>query len=565
VVTGNARRAPAGRQGGARGAPDHVNITGTGIDSGSADAAPLNRAERRQVDVIRRFGTVGALLLATGSLGAAASPVFNPLTTVPVLGLFSRMPTVALSLAFAGMAMIVLGWLWLGRFVRPGRPRLISRSQLKRALLTWTVPLLFVPPMFSKDVYSYLAQSKIASLGLNPYRLGPAVALGVADPLTRGVPTIWRDTPAPYGPLFITVGRLVTALSGDHVVTGVYLQRLLELIGIALIVWATPRLAQRFGVPKVSALWLGVGNPLVLFHLIIGAHNEALMIGLMLAGFELAIRHLPRVRPGEAIPPVTRAELLWLVAGTGVITLGALVKISAAPALGFLAVMVARRWGGRFRHLVAAAAFLFVVFAVITVAMSLGTGLGFGWVTTLNTNGVVKSWESPMTGLGLLAGALGVLFGLGDHTDSTIGIMRAIGEVASVVIAAKLLWDTWKGKLQPMIGLGLCLGAVVLLGATVQAWYLLWAVVPLAAGTGASGFRTFATWLSAAVAMIVPPTGGSFDGHTYILPDAYAAAVLVLVVAVLVVRRSVPLLPWRDPAAYPVVLSATAGSDPDAA
>jgi alpha-1,6-mannosyltransferase len=570
VVTGNARRASAGRTAGPRRAPDHDNTATTGFDSTSG---PLNAIERHQVDVIRRFGTVGALLLATGSLGAAASPVFNPLTTVPVLGLFSRMPTVALALAFAGMAMIVLGWLWLGRYVRPGRPRLISRGQLKRALLTWTVPLLFVPPMFSKDVYSYLAQSKIASLGLNPYRLGPAVALGVADPLTRGVPTIWRDTPAPYGPLFITVGRVVTALSGDHVVTGVYLQRLLELAGIALIVWATPRLAERFGVPKVSALWLGVGNPLVLFHLIIGAHNEALMIGLMLAGFELAIRQLPRVRPGDAIPPATRAELLWLVAGTGVITLGALVKISAAPALGFLAVMVARRWGGTFRHLVTAAAVLFVVFAAITAAASLGTGLGFGWVTTLNTNGVVKSWESPMTGLGLLSGALGVAFGLGDHTNATIGIMRVIGEVASVVIAVKLLWDTWRGRLQPMIGLGLCLGAVVLLGATVQPWYLLWAVLPLAAGTGASGFRTFATWLSAAVAMIVPPTGGSFDGHTYILPDSYAAAVLVLVVAVLLVRRSVPLLPWRDPAAAPpaptapgtTALATTPGTDPDAA
>lgn len=517
--------------------------------------------------VIRRFGMVGALLLAAGSLGAAASPVFNPLTTVPVLGLFSRMPTVALALAFAGMAMLVLGWLWLGRFVRPGRPRLATGAQLRRTLLTWTVPLLFVPPMFSKDVYSYLAQSKIAALGLNPYQLGPALALGVADPLTRGVPTIWRDTPAPYGPLFITLGRLVTGLSGDHVVTGVYLQRLLELIGLALIVWATPRLAGRFGVPKVSALWLGVGNPLVLFHLVIGSHNEALMIGLMLAGFELAVRHLPAVRPGHPPPPVTRSELLWLVAGAGVITLGAAVKVSAAPALGFLAVMVARRWGAKFRHLVGAAVLLLVVFGAITVAASLGTGLGFGWVTTLNTNGVVKSWESPMTGLGLLAGALGVVFGLGDHTNATIGIMRAIGEVASVVITVKLLWDTWRGRLQPMIGLGLCLGAVVLLGATVQAWYLLWAVLPLAAGTGASGFRTFAMWLSAAVAMIVPPTGGSFDGHTYILPDAYAAAVLVLAVAVFAVRRSVPLPPWRDPDAVTVRTArpATGGSTPPTA
>lgn len=522
-----------------------------GSDTADEPAPALDEIERGQLDVIRRFGTIGALLLVVGSLGAAAAPVFNPLTTVPVLGLFSRMPTVALSCAYSGMLMIVIGWLWLGRFVRPGRPRLISRAQLRRTLLTWTAPLVLVPPMFSMDVYSYLAQSKIAALGKNPYLLGPATALGVGDPLTRGVPNIWRDTPAPYGPFFITVGRGITALSGDHVVTGTYLQRLLELAGLAMIVWAVTRLARRFGVPEVSALWLGVANPLVLWHLVIGSHNEALMIGLMLAGFELALRRMPTVRPGEPIPPVTRPEILWLIAGAAVITLGAAVKVSAAPALGFLGVMVARRWGAKPRHLVVAAALLGVVFGAIMVATSVGTGLGFGWIGALGTNGVVKSWMSPMTALGYLAGGLGVAFGLGNHTDNAITIIRLIGELASVVIMVKLLWDTWKGRLQPMIGLGLCLGAVVLLGATVQPWYLLWAAIPLAAGTGASGFRTFATAISAVVALLVPPTGGPFDGHAYELPFSFIAALLVVFAALFLVRGKVPLLPWRDPAAAP--------------
>ena len=33
-------------------------------------------------------------------------------------------------------------------------------------------------------------------------------ALGVDDPLTRSIPNIWRDTPAPYGPLFLIMGIL---------------------------------------------------------------------------------------------------------------------------------------------------------------------------------------------------------------------------------------------------------------------------------------------------------------------------------------------------------------------
>ncbi len=88
-----------------------------------SSTAPLDTRERRQLDVIRRFGTVGALLLAAGSLGAGAAPVNNPVWGLPVFGLFSRMTTVSLAIAFAGVFMIVLAWLGLGRLALPGRAR----------------------------------------------------------------------------------------------------------------------------------------------------------------------------------------------------------------------------------------------------------------------------------------------------------------------------------------------------------------------------------------------------------------------------------------------------------
>ena len=104
---------------------------------------------------------------------------------------------------------------------------------------------------------------------------------------------------------------------------GVAFQRLLALLGFAMIVWALPRLARRFGINPVSALWLGAANPLVLFHLIVGVHNEALAIGLMLVGIELGLRRMPRCGPGGPYPPWQPGELLWYAIGATVITLGA--------------------------------------------------------------------------------------------------------------------------------------------------------------------------------------------------------------------------------------------------
>lgn len=502
----------------------------------------LNAREHRQLDLVRRFGTVGSLLLAVGALGAGASPVFNPLSSVPVLGLFARIPSSCLACAYSGMAMVIIAWLWLGKLVRPDRPRTASSAQIVRTLVMWGVPLTFAPPLFSQDVYSYLAQSKIAAIGQNPYLLGPAAALGVSDPLTRSVPNIWRDAPSPYGPLFLTLGRGITQLVGDHVITGVLLHRGLALCGVAMMVWSLPRLARRFGVLPGSALWLGAANPLVLFHLISGIHNEALMVGFMLAGLEVSLRHLARVVPGEPYPPTTRPELVGIVVGAVLISLGAAIKIPAALALGFLGVMIARRWGGRWTDLVRSAALLTTVAAATLTVATLISGFGFTWISALGTTGSVPNWMSIMTILANGAAGIGMLLGLGNVTSEVTSLGGRVGELIAVTICGKLLWDSFRWRRQPMIGLGAGLGAAaLLLLPAVQPWYFIWAA-PLAAAVGTSRFRTVATLISViGAAASVRPTGGTFEGHPYVVLQALGAAILIIGISIAALRTRLPL------------------------
>lgn len=524
------------------------NTTATGAPQ-VPTAAPLDDHELGQLRLIRQFGTAGALLVAAGSLGAGAAPVFNPVPDLPVIGVFSRLPTVALACAYTGMGMIVLAWLWMGRFARPRRERMMTRRQVDRTLLMWVLPLVVTPPMFSRDVYSYLAQSKIFALGMDPYKVGPAQALGTADLLTRNVPNVWRDTPAPYGPGFLTAGRAITWITGDHVISAALLHRVIELLGLALIVWALPRLARRFGVSPVSALWLGALNPLVLFHLVAGAHNEALMLGLMLAGFEVALTRMPPVPgPGEPIPPVSRAEIGYFLLGAVVISVGASVKFTALAALGFLGVHAARRLGGSWRTLIEVAVVCVFVGGAILAAISLGSGLGFGWfAAAVNTPGLIKTFLAPITDLGNISGQIGIVLGLGNHTAAAIDILRMLGSVASVLLVVKILHSAFKGRMKPAVGLGLCMAGVVFFGAAVQPWYLLWAAIPLAAGVGDSKFRTWAAAISAIIAMCIGPTGSTFNGRAFVLPEAIAAAVVVLIVLVFLLRKKILIFGLRKP------------------
>jgi alpha-1,6-mannosyltransferase len=395
-------------------------------------------------------------------------------------------------------------------------------------MLMWAAPLLAAPPMFSRDVYSYLAQSAMVNRGLDPYVLGPAQALGVDHPLVRGIPTIWRNTPAPYGPLFLTLGRPIDWIAGDDVVLGVLLHRLLAVAGLVMIVWALPRLARRVGVSAVFALWLGAANPLVLFHLVSGVHNEALMIGMMLVGLELVLR------PGTTG--------LARLGGSALIAAAAEVKVPAVLALGFVVVWWTRQRGGRLRDLGWVTTVVGAVAIGTTVAIGLGTGLGFGWAGALGTPNVVRSWMSVVTELGLLAGWIGTLLGLGDHTTSVLALVRLTGLAAASGICLLALWRCWQGRLNPLAGIGIGLGAVVLLGPVVHPWYLLWAAIPLAASVTYPAFRMAATVACAGLAVVVAPTGADFAFRAWVLPSAMAAAAVSLAVPLLMSRGSTPPL-----------------------
>ncbi len=511
--------------------------------------SPLNDAELIAMHRTRLFGATGTVLMAIGALGAGARPVVqDPTFGVRLLNLPSRIQTVSLTMTTTGAVMMTLAWLMLGRFAL-GKRRM-SRSQLDRTLLLWVLPLLLAPPMYSRDVYSYLAQSEIARNGLDPYRVGPATGLGLDHVFTLSVPNMWRETPAPYGPLFLLIGQGISALTGENIVAAVLCHRLVVLLGVALIVWATPRLARRCGVAEVSALWLGAANPLLIMHLVAGIHNEALMLGLMLAGTEFALRGVDaagRLLPRPLEWPRGRAEwarwwpLAMLLTGTVLITMSSQVKLPSLLALGFVAMALARSWGGTLRAVLVAGGSLTAVSLAVMAVIGWASSLGFGWVSTLGTANVVRSWMSLPTLLALGTGQVGILLGLGDHTTAVLGLTRGIGVLIIAVLVTWLLLAVLRGRLHPVGGLGVALGATVLLFPVVQPWYVLWAIIPLAAWATLPRFRTAAI----AVTLIIGIFGPTANGDRFTLFQILLATAASTLIVALLIAATYYRLPWR--------------------
>ena len=453
------------------------------------------------------LGLLGTSLLAFGGIGAGAVPRYKD-AVAELLHLTWLQKTatgrcVSLGLALLGITLLTAAWWRLRHDLERVAPRTIL-------LITglWSAPLLLGAPLFSRDVYAYAGQGNLVVGDIDPYTYGPGALVGK---WAFGVEDTWRFSPSPYGPVWLWLSGLCVRASHNHVVPAVMMLRGLSVLGLIMVAWALPRLARAHGVLPQRALWLGLANPFVLIHGIGGAHNDALMVGILMAALVIATEH----------PNVLRLALASVL-----ITIAALVKLPAIAALGFLP-MLHPGWRQRVRT----ALLVTTVAGATGAVMTWWTGLGWGWVHTLGTGSAKLSIFSPVTGIGVLV----------DHALRWLGVVDTPGEVTRWVFAVSfavaglvaLTLLLRAHHLGPMRALGLAMVAVVALAPVVQPWYLLWGLVLLAAVGGERVLLALGA-LSVVLCLTLLP-----NGRSLIRPPLYGAPLLAAVsFAVFEVRRS---------------------------
>ena len=402
---------------------------------------------------------------------------------------------------FGGLVLLMRVWYGLIR-------TLTSRSgvpvrKLMAVFALWILPLLIVAPLFSRDAYSYVAQGEMMSHHISPYHYGPSV-LGAA-PSVSFVDPLWVNTPTPYGPLFMGIDGALTSLSLHHELPNLILLRLLAIAGVLLIAFGVVSLARSYGRDPAYVLTLAILNPVTILYLVGGAHNDALMLGLLVAGVAVARRGRP-------------------VAGIVLCALAAAVKVPAAIGI----VYIGWEWMGagmplrnRVRPLLTAA----LIAGAVMGALSFVTGLGWSWAWNLAAPGTVRLWVAPATGLGIAVTDAAHALGIGVPLHAMLSVTRSLGLLAALVAGLWLLWRSEKiGSLRAM---GLTFLLVVALAPVVQPWYLSWGLV-LLAPVAVGKVRTVVIAASVAGTFIGLP------GARLLVSDVIQADPLRLVVVLLV-------------------------------
>jgi alpha-1,6-mannosyltransferase len=230
-----------------------------------------------------------------------------------------------------------------------------------------------------------------------------------------------------------------------------------------------------------------------------------------------------------------------LLAGAILITLSSQIKLPSLLALGFVTMALARRYGGSLRAVLLVGGLMAALSLAVMAAIGWASRLGFGWIFTLGTANVVRSWLSPPTLIALGTGQVGILLGLGDHTTAIMALSRAIGVLIIAVIIGWLLIVVLRGRLHPVGGLGVALGTCVLLFPVVQPWYLLWAIIPLAAWATRPGFRMAVIIVTMGVGVFGPTANGDRFALFQIADATLASTIIVA----LLIAGTYHRLPWR--------------------
>jgi alpha-1,6-mannosyltransferase len=474
-------------------------------------AASVPSALRRLAEFARSYdgrpallGLLGAALIALGGLGAGSTRQHDPLLESLHLSWlrFGHGVVVSTIVLWGGVVLMLAAWLWLGRRLVDGRP--VSEYTMIATTGFWLAPLLLSVPLFSRDTYSYLAQGALLRDGFDPYVVGP---IENQNSLLDNVSPIWTTTTAPYGPAFILVAKFVTRIVGDDVVAGTMLLRLCMLPGLALLIWAAPRVARHVGADGAVALWICVLNPLVIIHLMGGVHNEMLMVGLMMAGIALTFaRHH--------------------VAGAALIAIAVAVKATAILALPFMVwVWMRHLAGSRPRAFAIASAASVATFVAVFAILSALAGVGLGWLTALAGSVRIINWLTVPTALANLASTIGGNF-MPVNFYAVLEVTRLAG-IAIILVSLPLLW--WRFRhddREALQGIVWAMVVVVLFVPAALPWYYTWplAVVSALAQSPAAIalIAGFSTWIM----VIFKPDGshGMYSWPHVLLATACALA-----------------------------------------
>ncbi len=153
--------------------------------------------------------------------------------------------------------------------------------------LIFQVTLFLLPGLYTTDIFSYVMYGQISAIyNLNPYIYPPNYFPG--NELLNWIHPIWHDQPSVYGPVWTDLAwvfaKLIQPLElYQQVLAYKVVMNVVQLLNLGLVWWLLGRLMTSKKA-RLVAFTVFAWNPLMLFDGPGNAHNDVLMVTLLLLG-----------------------------------------------------------------------------------------------------------------------------------------------------------------------------------------------------------------------------------------------------------------------------------------
>ncbi len=168
--------------------------------------------------------------------------------------------------------------LWIAcRAVGAGwRPRVRLMFGLGVGLNLSTI---LVPPLTSADILMYAAYGRLQRQGFDPYSITPAEVFRQAfDPVLVLTERPWQDTPSVYGPMASASQWIANWLGGESMHDIVFWLQVIAVVPFIIICAIMIKLAHGDAAMQTRSVLYTICNPLLIWAVVAGAHNEALTL-----------------------------------------------------------------------------------------------------------------------------------------------------------------------------------------------------------------------------------------------------------------------------------------------
>ena len=173
---------------------------------------------------------------------------------------------------FIGLRALADGW----------KPRVKRLFGLGASLSLLTIT---VPPLTSADVLMYAAYGRLQTIGRDPYEITPAeVFRGQFDPVLKWTERPWTDTPSVYGPITSWTQLVANKLGGENMHDIVFWLQVFAVVPFILACAGAVLLARADPRRQARTALLTIANPVLIWAVVAGAHNEALSVMFAVGG-----------------------------------------------------------------------------------------------------------------------------------------------------------------------------------------------------------------------------------------------------------------------------------------